>query len=72
MPDTIARAIVAQVKRKKGCSLRDLHNALPRRYRYTDYLPEHFLRDPLLKLLRWNLIQAWKGGTLLVSCPSGS
>ncbi|MEK7755216.1 MAG: hypothetical protein AAB654_25045 [Acidobacteriota bacterium] len=65
MADSVAINILRQVRAIRGCSIRELAQVLPDSYRYTDYPPEHFLGEPLQRLVQWGLIQAFEGQRLL-------
>ncbi|MDQ3920075.1 MAG: hypothetical protein M3348_16540, partial [Acidobacteriota bacterium] len=65
MPDSVAIELLKQIKSKKGCSIRELYRAAPEVYRYIDADPITILREPLLRLISWGLVEAYDESRLL-------
>jgi hypothetical protein len=65
MPDTIAIQILKKIRKTKGCSVHDLEEALPKQYDFTDIPRHYYLGEPLVRLMKWGLIQAFRENRLV-------
>src|ERR1700757_2828416 len=61
MSDNVAIQILRKIKSTKGCKISAFENAVPEHYAAVDAPSHYFLKDPILRLMRWGLIQAFEG-----------
>lgn len=66
MNSRVAQNILKKLKRKKGCTIVDFEGLVPPMAEYTDAAPIDFLRTELGELIKWGLVEMYKG-TKLVS-----
>ena len=59
------RKMLSWLKTNRGCTLDKLSDALPERYRYTDYDPRRLALETVSTLVKWGLAEAFEGEWLL-------
>jgi hypothetical protein len=55
------RKMLSWLKANRGSTLDELSNALPERYRYTDYAPGYLALEAVSTLVKWGLAEAYDG-----------
>ena len=65
MPDTAAIQILRKIKSARGCRIDDFVQALPFQYMSSDAPPHHYLLEPIVRLIKWGLIQAFEDARIV-------
>ena len=62
----ILREILSVLKKRKGATLSEISEAIPEEFSsYTDYNPKYLALETLGILIRWGLVEAFKGKELI-------